>query len=310
MYLSRTNSQTLLLIFAWLVAMLLIVTNLTISFSYYGVTLLVGVVASLFYTQVYTLQGSRLDRAVAFLQCISLLSAASMLGGLASYALASLSVGWRDDEFIAIDTALGFDWLNYWNFVQSHPFINATLDFAYTSIFYMPTVILIALLSDRKDEHAYRFAAGFIIALLMTETLLAFFPAKSAAQHFLAIGALNMPTPGFAHIAIIEQLRAGTLKTIDLGHMAGLIAFPSFHSVACILFAWASWPVRWIRWPSLLLNVLMLASTPIQGGHYLTDTLGGVLVAIAAIIIANRLASTILFAPATFTDQPPFSVAG
>ena len=57
--------------------------------------------------------------------------------------------------------------------------------------------------------------------------------------------------------------------------MNGLIALPSFHAAASLLFAWWGWQIRIMRFPLLLANALMLLSTPINGGHYFIDVLAG-----------------------------------
>jgi hypothetical protein len=46
-------------------------------------------------------------------------------------------------------------------------------------------------------------------------------------------------------------LRDGSLRTLDLMHLAGVVTFPSFHAAA-VLYAWAVWPMRLLRLPNLL----------------------------------------------------------
>jgi membrane-associated phospholipid phosphatase len=55
-----------------------------------------------------------------------------------------------------------------------------------------------------------------------------------------------------------------------------------------VAIAWALWPVRWIRPIAVLANVMMLAATPIDGGHYFIDLAAGLAVAVLAIIAARR----------------------
>jgi membrane-associated phospholipid phosphatase len=42
-------------------------------------------------------------------------------------------------------------------------------------------------------------------------------------------------------------------------------------------------------WPLFVLNAAILATTPVEGGHHLADTLAGVVVAILAVAIAARI---------------------
>jgi membrane-associated phospholipid phosphatase len=49
---------------------------------------------------------------------------------------------------------------------------------------------------------------------------------------------------------------------------------------------------------ALIANVAMLASTPIDGGHYFSDLLAGVAVAVVSIVVACRLSREPARAPA------------
>jgi len=50
-----------------------------------------------------------------------------------------------------------------------------------------------------------------------------------------------------------------------------------------LLFTWGIWAIRNLRIIFVVLNALVLFSAPYDGGHYLTDMLGGVVVALASI---------------------------
>jgi hypothetical protein len=67
----------------------------------------------------------------------------------------------------------------------------------------------------------------------------------------------------------------------------GLIAFPSYHGVLALVVTFYAWPVRWLRWPVLLTNAVVLICTPIQGGHHLVDVLAAFPVAALSIFIAS-----------------------
>jgi membrane-associated phospholipid phosphatase len=43
-----------------------------------------------------------------------------------------------------------------------------------------------------------------------------------------------------------------------------------------------------LRYGAILLNLFMIATTPIQGAHYFIDLVGGTIVAVAAIYVAVR----------------------
>ena len=85
----------------------------------------------------------------------------------------------------------------------------------------------------------------------------------------------------------IDALRSG--QHTHVTGMEGLITFPSFHAVWAILFMWGFYPIKQLRYGAIMLNLSVLASTPIQGAHYFIDLIGGTAVATIAIYGATRL---------------------
>lgn len=85
------------------------------------------------------------------------------------------------------------------------------------------------------------------------------------------------------------------MRVFDLAQMQGLVSLPSYHTAMALFFVQA---MRWTR-PGMLiiglLNLLMIVSTPTEGGHYLIDVVAGVglwaLTAGALRLLAGRRAS-------------------
>jgi membrane-associated phospholipid phosphatase len=67
-----------------------------------------------------------------------------------------------------------------------------------------------------------------------------------------------------------------------------------------VLAAWYAWNIRALRGPLLALNILVLAATPIEGGHHLVDVFAGLALAAAAIVLAARATKL----PAPFVAAP------
>ena len=67
----------------------------------------------------------------------------------------------------------------------------------------------------------------------------------------------------------------------------GLIAFPSYHAVLAMLMVWYARTISYLRWPILVLNLVVLASAPVQGGHHLIDIFGGCAVTVLAILVVR-----------------------
>ncbi|WP_165405695.1 phosphatase PAP2 family protein [Bradyrhizobium genosp. SA-3] len=85
------------------------------------------------------------------------------------------------------------------------------------------------------------------------------------------------------------------MRLLDAFQLGPLLTFPSFHAVSAVLYMWVLWPIRWVRGIGVLWNGVMLAATPIGGGHYFVDVFAGVVVAIASIWAIKRIGA--LLAP-------------
>ncbi|MCP1471353.1 membrane-associated phospholipid phosphatase [Sphingobium sp. OAS761] len=269
---------------------LLYVTGLHLSISGVPLGLAASVSVGLVCASVSRPEFSEmLRRVVWLLECLAYLSIASLVGSIASYPLAALSDGWWDRQFLAADALLALDWRAYWNFSVSRPAIFRILSLAYGSFFYMPMLIVGALTLTGRLPQAYRFVSAFIIALVLTDVGMLVFPARSAAANLLPQDTPLAPLSGLLHIPVIEGLRDGSIRVIEVAQMNGLIAFPSFHAAASLLFMWGGWQVSMFRVGFLAVNGLMLASTPITGGHYFIDVLAGLAVAMVAIAMSYRV---------------------
>src|SRR5439155_17310083 len=86
----------------------------------------------------------------------------------------------------------------------------------------------------------------------------------------------------------------GTLRRLDLLGLAGIVTFPSFHAASAVLYAWAFWPVVWARPIAILANGMMMAATPIDGGHYFIDLIAGIAIAVPAIMAARWVSGRIV----------------
>ena len=131
----------------------------------------------------------------------------------------------------------------------------------------------------------------------MTTAISAFVPAIGVYQQIgLDPAALSNIEPR-AYLEGVRDLgpvRDGTLRHLDLFALAGIVTFPSFHAASAVLYLWALWPVRWMRPIALVANAAMLASTPVDGGHYFVDLIAGIALAGAAILAARWLCRCIL----------------
>jgi membrane-associated phospholipid phosphatase len=80
-------------------------------------------------------------------------------------------------------------------------------------------------------------------------------------------------------LPVFFGLRDGTFRHLVAEGAEGIISFPSLHAGLGLLFAFALWPIGYIGWISLLLNLMMIAATPVDGSHYFSDVLAGLTIA-------------------------------
>jgi PAP2 superfamily len=213
-----------------------------------------------------------------------------------TYVAASADFPMQDANLLAIDRMLGFDWLGYVRFVDGHPVLAAWLNYGYTMIRWPIFAIPVVLVAMGRYERVEAFTFAFGSALIVTTIISALVPAIGVYQQIgLDPATLNHINPG-AYLGQLHDLpptREGLLRHLQLLDLGGIVTFPSFHAASAVLYVWALWPARWFRPLILAVNGLMLASTPIVGGHYLIDIIAGVAVAVAAIVAAQRIGKSI-----------------
>ncbi|MGC2122107.1 MAG: phosphatase PAP2 family protein [Xanthobacteraceae bacterium] len=209
------------------------------------------------------------------------------LGALLSYAAATLDLPYHDSALLAADRWLGFDLGTYLHYVGDRPWFALLSVAAYLSMMWQPAIVFVVLTLCHRVGRLHEFAVALAASLLITIVIFALYPALGWYGH-LGIDAAAYPRLQlFWNFAVhLQNVRSGTLHAIPLGDLRGIISFPSYHTAAAVLAMWAIWPVRFVRWPMLALNAMMVASAPIEGSHYLIDVIGGGGVGAAAIAAA------------------------
>jgi hypothetical protein len=226
-----------------------------------------------------------------------------------TYVAAATNLPMQDANLLAIDRALGLNWLAYVRFVDGHPALAAWLNYGYTMIRWPIFAIPVALVAMGRYRRVEEFTFAFGVALFATTIISALVPAIGVYQQIgLDPAALTHVSPG-AYLAQLHDLpptREGLLRHLDLLDLGGIVTFPSFHAASAVLYVWALWPARWFRPLILLANGIMLAATPANGGHYFIDIFAGIAIAMLAIaaaraagrMVARQQARALVAAPA------------
>lgn len=191
-----------------------------------------------------------------------------------SYLCVTLNAPAVETSLIRFDRAIGFDWLATYRWMQSHPHVQLVLSLAYESgrwqLIALPFILGLSGQRRALPEFFFLLALASILLLVASTP----FPAESAFVYF------NVSDPNTAStVSDFAALRSGTLHAIDLANPQGLVSMPSFHTALAVLFMYSLRHIPRLFSFAVILNVVMILSTPTQGGHYLADVAGGLVLA-------------------------------
>lgn len=211
-----------------------------------------------------------------------------------SYLAASAALPAYDEAFASVDRAMGLDWpaLSHW--MKRHPLIDRVLAGAYASLTVQMAVVGIALAFAGQLLRLRIFVIAFAIAATVTIFLSGLVPAEGVGKIY-GLHSVDRPPPVAFELLkpefqVLSELRSGQLRELRASGAEGIISFPSLHAALAVLLALAVWRVPVVGWLGLGLNVLMLASVPIQGSHYFIDMIAGSLLGLASWAWARAIA--------------------
>lgn len=229
----------------------------------------------------------------------AILLAFSTAGAVFSYLITSLNFPLIDDQLIRADAMLGFDWLHYVGFFNSHAWLATASSLVYITTISQIALCVVALGLSGKVERGRQLGAAVIISGLICIIVAGLLPSAGAlgylrpSQEFVAMGA---PIVDLEYKQVFFDLRSGAERMISLDALHGLVAFPSYHGTLSALVVICVWQFAGWRWFALALNAAVIFATPVDGGHHLIDGLSGVLLAFAAWFLAGRF---MILVPAT-----------
>jgi hypothetical protein len=202
-----------------------------------------------------------------------------MFGTKLSYIANTSGYPLQDKLFNELDAALGFHWIDWAAIISAHPLLEKAHGFAYQSHIWQPALSISIFAIWGPQTRNRELLTSMLVALLATIAISVFLPAIGPADTH------GYTTPSGS---VVQALRSGSNPLVYVG----IICFPSFHTVMAILFTLAHRDNRWSFPFFLILNLLMLTSIPYSGDHYLTDVLGGIVIAVSAFVATRRLLSS------------------
>jgi hypothetical protein len=234
------------------------------------------------------------ERIAATLFGTAFLTAFSNMASVLNYFLLTVAGSPIDETLAHIDRAMGIDWPAMIAWAADHRRLNFILYLAYGCILPQIALLVVLLGWTRQIAKIYSFCFAIAFASAMAIGFWTVFPSFGAIAVYRLDPALiaGMPLaldPAYAHQLL--QLLANGPGYISPTELKGLIGFPSFHAVLALLVTWYARDIKYVRWPIAALNLLVLLSTPIQGGHHVVDVLAGFAVAALAILAAEKAIS-------------------
>lgn len=197
-----------------------------------------------------------------------------------------------DETLAGIDRAIGFHWPDLIAWAGAHPALNSALHVIYETSLPQIAVLIVCLGLFRQPERIYDFCIALAIGAAIAIGFWTLFPSFGAfaVYHLPEQVALkaNAALDG-TYARELTGLLAHGPGRIGPSEVKGLIGFPSFHTVMALLTIWYARKLPVLRWVALVLNILVVASTPIHGGHHLVDLIGGVATTCAAVWLSGRI---------------------
>ncbi len=93
--------------------------------------------------------------------------------------------------------------------------------------------------------------------------------------------------PGYGK-EITTMMREGVTR-LSPDEFRGLIAFPSFHTIMALIATYHAREMRWLLYPLLAVNMLILPAVLVHGGHHLVDIPAGFAVFALAALLAGKM---------------------
>jgi membrane-associated phospholipid phosphatase len=184
----------------------------------------------------------------------------------------------RADEHLGISVPDIMAWAD-------HHWLGSVLNISYGwVVILLPLAVLVPVLAGRS-KYAKEFLVANLVSFAIGIPLFAFLPAVGPWRYYHIPATTDQTVSCEAPLLELRLPGPYVLGSQE----AGIVCFPSFHVAWAILIAAALWGFRSLRIPVALVSGMIILSTMTTGWHYFADVLGGILLAIISIVIANRL---------------------
>lgn len=234
----------------------------------------------------------RVPAALCELVALALVTVVSMR--TMDYLSKGTSMPLADDWLSKIGPMLGFSWRAYFELLRDLPELHRPMILAYVHLNTAILVFMLLLAVSRQHGKVRTFAEAAIVCGVLGLVGGALFPAMGAAAYWVPnyadpaawAGYSSMPGVYFVEdLKAVRQLDAPML--IGSAPLSSLVTFPSVHTALAVTMITVA-RRTWVFWPALAYGIVMIAATPIWGGHYLVDLISGAAMAIGTVLLLER----------------------
>ncbi|MBY2922540.1 phosphatase PAP2 family protein [Rhizobium leguminosarum] len=213
---------------------------------------------------------------------------------VSTYVAFALKLPLQDQKLLQLDRLIGVDWLSLIAFLDTHPLLAKSLTLAYQTFHHQLLFLPVLLSLCGYRARAYQVVGAYGLICVIASVITIWYPALGTYTDF-AINPADLKNIngmlGLEYVPQILAVRDDPQFVLQLEHASGIISFPSVHAAVAVLCSWGAWTIRWIRFPTIFLNTLMLLSAITEGGHYVVDLVAGIGVAgfsIASVLYISR----------------------
>jgi PAP2 superfamily len=227
----------------------------------------------------------------------ALMSAAQIIAFAAvaaplSYVGACAAFPLWDTQLAALDHSLGLEWKTWLAVMNDFPLLHTVLAGAYASFAVQTTTTVVCLAIAGRGLRLRVFLLSFMLTTLVTIAISAVMPAQGE-WGYLHLSAADspaiVPMTRDLPLPVFFGLRDGTFHRLVAEGAEGIISFPSLHAALGLLFLLALWPVKYIGWVAVVLNLAMIAATPVDGSHYFSDVFAGLAIAASSWFVVTHV---------------------
>ncbi|MXP30062.1 hypothetical protein GRI58_14730 [Porphyrobacter algicida] len=231
---------------------------------------------------------------VYFPEASCLMTVLGLQGAMATAAIAPFTGAYADATLAQADHFLMpfISWPEIVHWLSTHPTIFRTLNYIYVSEnFQVPLLFLILSGFGRVREMKAIVAAGGI-ALIGALLIFTLMPAEGGYIHY-GIARESVPdllvAMPFEFPEILQHLKSGAVHELSMHEINGLISFPSFHAVTAVILIMNWSKFRYLAFPGILLNAMVIFTALPIGSHYICDLVAGSILGYASMKLATFL---------------------